>query len=61
MKYKYVEVTYENHNPTHSELKRHHEIIENYASKGYRFVGYNPNKMQSLGKELKLELIFEKI
>lgn len=60
MNYEYVELTLENHKATTSELQGHHEVIDEYATKGYRYIGYVPTLIGPSGKILKLELIFEK-
>lgn len=60
MNYEYVEMVLENHKTTTSELKRHREIIKQYAANGWRYVGYIPTVMGPSGKILKLDLIFEK-
>ena len=39
----------------------HHEIIDEYAAKGYRYVGWFPSKMSNMlsGVLEEIELIFE--
>lgn len=60
MNYEYVELVLENHKVTTSELKGHHEVIEEYVSKGFRYIGHIPTQFGPSGKVLKIELIFEK-
>ena len=42
-----------------SGTKEHREIIDKYAAKGYRYVGYVPTHMSDHGKIIELDLIFE--
>lgn len=37
----------------------HREIIDEYAAKGYRYVGFIPTDMNSHGKIIAIDLIFE--
>ena len=37
----------------------HREIIDEYAAKGYRYVGYIPTDMNNNGKIYEMDLIFE--
>lgn len=39
---------------------KHREIIDEYAKKGYRYVGYIPTKIHANGKIIDMDLIFEK-
>lgn len=39
--------------------KEHRQIIDEYAAKGYRYVGFIPTEMTSHGKILTMDLIFE--
>ena len=57
--YTFVKVEYENHKATSSVLKGHQEILNEYAKKGYRYIGYLPTKMGPSGKVLEIELVFE--
>ncbi len=38
----------------------HREIIDEYAKKGYRYVGYIPTNISDYGKIKDMDLIFEK-
>lgn len=38
----------------------HREIIDKYAKRGYRYVGYIPTKIEGYGRFKELDLIFEK-
>lgn len=37
----------------------HRQIIDEYAEKGYRYVGYIPTDITSHGKIMAMDLIFE--
>ena len=37
----------------------HRQIIDNYAAKGYQYVGYIPTNITSHGKIIEMDLIFE--
>ena len=39
---------------------QHREIIDDYAQRGYRFVGYIPTKEVSFGMLVEIDLVFEK-
>lgn len=56
-KYEYVEV----HTQTFwgAECKEHRAIIEDYASRGYRYVGYIPTAATPHGVVTDMDLIFE--
>ena len=41
-------------------IEKHRQIIDDYASKGYRYVGYIPTEMNSHGVISEMDLIFEK-
>lgn len=56
----FVRIEYENNKMTNAELHGHREIIEEYAKKGYRYVGFVPVKFGPSGKTLAIDLIFEK-
>ena len=56
----FVRIEYENNKMTNAELRGHREIIEEYAKKGYRYVGFVPVKFGPSGKTLAIDLIFEK-
>lgn len=38
---------------------QHRNIIDNYASKGYRYVGYIPTNITDYGKIKDMDLVFE--
>ena len=40
-------------------LQEHRLIIDNYAQRGYRFVGFVPVKMAAYGQIVEIDLIFE--
>lgn len=42
-----------------SESEQHRQIIDEYAAKGYRFVGYIPTKITPHGQIKEMDLIFE--
>lgn len=37
----------------------HREIIDEYAKRGYRYVGYIPTNIESYGRVKEIDLIFE--
>ena len=43
-----------------AKLEEHRDIIDSYAAKGFRYVGFLPTKMTDYGKFVELDLIFEK-
>ena len=57
-KYEYVEIRVGKFIGVKCEA--HRQIIDEYASKGYRYVGYIPTKMSDHGKYITIDLIFEK-
>lgn len=57
-KYEYVEVHIGKILGARSE--EHREIIDAYAAKGYRYVGYIPTNISDNGKIKDMDLIFEK-
>lgn len=56
-KYAYVNVNIDNIFGAGS--LEHRQIIEEYAEKGYRYVGYIPTNISSHGKITEMDLIFE--
>jgi len=42
-----------------SEWEDHRDIIDIYATKGYRFVGYMPTNIKVFGRFTEIDLIFE--
>lgn len=57
----FVRLNYHNNKLTNAELKGHQEVINEYVSKGYKYVGFLPVSFGPSGKTLAIELIFEKI
>lgn len=43
-----------------AKSEEHREIIEKYAAKGYRYIGFIPTNMNDYGKIKDIDLIFEK-
>jgi len=39
--------------------EKHRKIIDEYAAKGYRFVGYIPTEITGHGQILSIDLVFE--
>ena len=56
----FVRIEYGNSKVATAELTGHRQIIEQYADKGYRYVGFIPVKFGPSGKTLAIDLIFEK-
>lgn len=42
-----------------SKSEEHRKIIDEYAAKGYRYVGYIPTDLDDFGKIKDMDLIFE--
>ena len=57
-KYEYVNISIDNFF-LGSGSEKHRQIIDEYAAKGYRYVGYIPTKITSHGKIVEMDLIFE--
>lgn len=58
-KYEYVNIKLKN-NPTASAYsEEHRKIIDEYAEKGYRYVGYIPTRQGASGKIVEFDLVFE--
>lgn len=56
-KYEYVNININSFVGAGSE--EHRQIIDEYAAKGYRYVGYIPTNISDYGKIKKIDLIFE--
>lgn len=56
-KYEYVKVTIAKFMGSRSE--EHRQIIDEYAAKGYRYVGYISTEMTGHGQILEMDLVFE--
>lgn len=56
----FIRLEYENKKATTAELTGHQDIIREYVSKGYKYVGFIPVKFGPSGKTLAIDLIFEK-
>ena len=56
-KYEYVRVNINRWVGAKSE--EHREIINEYARKGYRYVGYIPTNISDYGKIKEMDLVFE--
>ena len=57
-KYEYVSVRTNRFFGAKSD--KHREIIDEYAEKGWRYVGFIPTKMSDYGKLKEMDLVFEK-
>ena len=58
-KYEYVTLKVKNNVVKDAVLLEHRQIINEYAEKGYRYVGYVPTRLGPSGKVIELDLIFE--
>ena len=58
-KYEYVNISFEK-GFTKVKLVQHRAIIDEFAQKGYRFVGYIPTKESGYGMLAEIDLVFEK-
>lgn len=56
-KYEYVNVSINKFIGAKSE--EHRQIIDEYAAKGYRYVGFVPTNISDYGKIKEMDLIFE--
>ena len=56
-KYEYVNVIINKFIGAKSE--EHRQIIDEYAAKGYRYVGFVPTNISDYGKIKEMDLIFE--
>lgn len=57
-KYEYIQVHINKFVGAKSE--EHRSIIDEYAAKGYRYVGFIPTNISDYGKIKDIDLIFEK-
>ena len=57
--YKYEYVKIDNEALITSKFTVHREIIDTYAQKGFRYVGFVPIKSDSYGRIKEMDLIFE--
>lgn len=58
-KYEYVPVKVRNNVVKDATLSEHRNIIDAYAEKGFRYVGYIPTRLGPSGKIIEMDLIFE--
>lgn len=56
-KYEYVSI--EAYNPFGSVSEDYRQIIDKYAAKGYRYVGFIPTNFFDFGKFKNIDLVFE--
>jgi hypothetical protein len=56
---KYEYVTIENEKKASGKYTKHREVIDEYAKKGFKYVGYVPTKLSAYGLVNELDLIFE--
>lgn len=42
-----------------AKSEEHRSIIDEYAARGYRYVGYIPTKINDYGKMIDMDLVFE--
>lgn len=58
-KYEYVTLKVKNNVVKDAVLLEHRQIIDEYAEKGFEYVGYLPTRLGPSGKVIELDLIFE--
>lgn len=58
-KYEYVSLSVKNNVVKDAVLTKHVEVINEYAAKGFRYVGFIPTRMGPSGKMIDIDLIFE--
>lgn len=56
----YTYVTIQNEKFWGASFTVHREIIDEYAAKGYRYIGFFPTVQNDYGKIKEMDLIFEK-
>ncbi len=59
LKYEYVNISVAGFFTIGSKCEEHRKIIDEYALKGYRYVGFVPTRMTENGKYRDIDLIFE--
>ena len=57
VKYEYVEIRSEA--KLSGKYTHHQEIINEYAEKGYRYVGFIPTSVSANGQIMAMDLVFE--
>lgn len=57
-KYEYVKVV--NEALMNSKFTQHRDVIDDYAKRGFRYVGFIPAKSDGYGRIREMDLIFEK-
>ena len=57
--YKYIYVKIGNESLIRSVFTQHRDIINKYAEKGYRYVGFIPVRSNNYGRIIEMDLIFE--
>lgn len=58
--YEYVELDYYGKGVLFLIVSEHKKVIDDYAKRGYRYVGYIPTEIDAKGCLRKIDLIFEK-
>lgn len=58
-KYEYVSLSYSSSNMVMAAMHQHREIIDQYAQKGYIYIGMIPTEISANGCIRKIDLIFE--
>ena len=59
-KERYVNIEYSAKGVMFSYVEKHREIIDSYAEKGFRYVGFVPTEVGANGCIRKIDLVFEK-
>ena len=57
----FVRLEYDNYPPGSAELHGYREVINEYAAKGYEYVGFIPAKLGPSGKILVMDLMFKRV
>ena len=58
-KYEYVSLSYSSSNMVMAAMNQHRGIIDQYAQKGYTYIGMIPTEISANGCIRKIDLIFE--
>ena len=56
---KYEYVTIKNEKLMTGKFTQHRSVIDEYAAKGFKYVGYIPTNLSGYGKYMEVDLIFE--
>lgn len=58
-KYEYAEIKYQEKGILFSNTTEHRKLIDEYAKKGFQYIGFLPTEIDAKGSFRKIELIFQ--